>query len=308
MQKFTMTSNKKIIRGYQVTQIQALIDIPSVGVKKGDLGGWIQEPHSLSQVGSCWVDKHAFVFNDSKVAGDVHVTGYSKVFDESELQGKGKVKDCVITKTMTIGEFEFEDSELHNVHLPKKAEVRHSNLKNMETRAKARQFKCFHSTLQFASEGELLEGSSRFEHTTIKSSHSMFQGRIQLKEVEFDVGDNECHIYGLTKLSRVKAIDEPVLYLSAVTIEGQSKEHSILLGGDICDIEKTTIKGFARIEGEVTLQSCELDGDIQIKVGEAGLLQMRNSTIQDMVTLEVEPRSKPVIQHEAFTGDGHYRF
>lgn len=55
-------------------RIKALRDIPSHGIKTGDLGGLIQEEHNLSQDGDCWVWRNARVYENARVSGDAKVT------------------------------------------------------------------------------------------------------------------------------------------------------------------------------------------------------------------------------------------
>lgn len=306
MSKFKMTDNKKVIAGYKVIQIEALKDIPAIGVKKGDLGGWLEHPHFLSQHGNCWVGEHAFVFNHSKVAGDVLVSGHSKVFNECELQGNGKVINSMLTMTTASGEFLYQDSQLNNVYLPNQAEVRHSILKNIETREHVKRFICLHSTLEFLSNGELLKGSYSFENTTIKSSHSMFSGRLNLKEVDFDVANSECHIYGDSSLTYVKAVNEPTIYVEASTIKGESKENPVEMKGRVFDIDQSIIEGHTRLIGEIRIVSSQINGDVEIHVEKDSQLEIQRSKISDMVFVGVESERNAKLEDAVIFGDGRY--
>ncbi len=51
-------------------QIQALRDIPSKGVKIGDLGGFIAHEQNLAHRGDCWVAIGEQVYGNSRVYGD----------------------------------------------------------------------------------------------------------------------------------------------------------------------------------------------------------------------------------------------
>jgi hypothetical protein len=54
-------------------QIEALIDIPSIGVRKGDRGGYIEKEANLSQEGNAWVYGDARVYDNAWVCGDALV-------------------------------------------------------------------------------------------------------------------------------------------------------------------------------------------------------------------------------------------
>ena len=73
--KYELTSNKK----FGLTQIRALKDIERLGIKKGDLGGWVQSELNLSQEGNAWVYGDALVYGDARVYGDAWVYGNARV-------------------------------------------------------------------------------------------------------------------------------------------------------------------------------------------------------------------------------------
>lgn len=71
--KFELTSTtKKLQNGEVVYQIKALKDInnPSLRIKKGDLGGWVQDESNLSHKGTCWITPSTYVLGKSKILGD----------------------------------------------------------------------------------------------------------------------------------------------------------------------------------------------------------------------------------------------
>lgn len=53
--KYELTDEAKNINGITLHRIRALRDIPSAGVKSGDLGGWIEKESNLSQYGDAKV-------------------------------------------------------------------------------------------------------------------------------------------------------------------------------------------------------------------------------------------------------------
>lgn len=60
--KYRLTQNNIEYQGKKLYQIQALRNIRSIDIKKGDLGGYVESENNLSQEGDCWVhyaeDKH----------------------------------------------------------------------------------------------------------------------------------------------------------------------------------------------------------------------------------------------------------
>lgn len=57
MKKYKLTKNTKTSFSLKLYQIEALINIPSINVKAGDLGGYIEKEDNLSHEGNCWIKK-----------------------------------------------------------------------------------------------------------------------------------------------------------------------------------------------------------------------------------------------------------
>lgn len=86
-------------------RIRALIDIPNVRVKAGDLGGWIESERNLSQTSDAWVSGEAMVYGNAQVLENalvrdhakVHwaaiVCGNSRVYDYAEVCDRAKISD-----------------------------------------------------------------------------------------------------------------------------------------------------------------------------------------------------------------------
>ena len=101
--------------GVKLYRIEALVDIPARGVKKGEKGGWVESELVSGNArvsGDAWVYDNAWVYGDALVSGDAWVSGklsltlgyffgmrYSKeeikyvdVEEGSELICKGNIK------------------------------------------------------------------------------------------------------------------------------------------------------------------------------------------------------------------------
>ena len=74
-------------------RIRAVKDIPKCGVKKGDLGGYIETEDNLSHEGSCWVGDDAIVCMDARVEEDAQVRGQAFVRGEAQILGEAVVED-----------------------------------------------------------------------------------------------------------------------------------------------------------------------------------------------------------------------
>lgn len=76
---------------YTLYRIRALRDFADV--KKGDLGGFIENEKCLSHLGNCWVYDQAMVYNHSTVSDDAVVQNNAEVFASSTVQNNAVVKD-----------------------------------------------------------------------------------------------------------------------------------------------------------------------------------------------------------------------
>lgn len=83
------------IPGATLHRIRALIDIPGVRVKAGDLGGWIESECNLSQTGDAWVGGEAMVYGNAKVSNDAYVHDHARVYEDAIVCIEGRVFDHV---------------------------------------------------------------------------------------------------------------------------------------------------------------------------------------------------------------------
>lgn len=91
---------------FDLYRIQALRDIRSIGVKKGDIGGYVSNANILSQEGDCWIGSNAKVVGHVMVEGNAYITGNAIVycrFSKSSITIKDK---CFITGNAEIVNFD----------------------------------------------------------------------------------------------------------------------------------------------------------------------------------------------------------
>lgn len=77
--------------GRSVHQIRALRDIPMYGVKAGDLGGYVQGYHNLSQDGEAWIKGNSVVAGNAVVQDNALVAGGSFLHGTSLVSGSSRV-------------------------------------------------------------------------------------------------------------------------------------------------------------------------------------------------------------------------
>ena len=65
--KYELTEETVEVEEITLHRIRALRDIERYGVKKGDLGGFIEKEDNLSHGGNAWVSSNAWVYDNAKV-------------------------------------------------------------------------------------------------------------------------------------------------------------------------------------------------------------------------------------------------
>lgn len=108
-------------------RINAVKSIPSIGVKSGDLGGFVQSELNLSQSGSAWIHPNSFVKGSARVSGDSYIgdncqistgkiSGISELYGVTVLDGDSKITidNCHIQSDtfMTIGLGTYRNSHI----------------------------------------------------------------------------------------------------------------------------------------------------------------------------------------------------
>lgn len=83
--------------GHKLYRIEALKDFGDV--KKGSIGGFIENEKNLSQEGNCWIYLDGKVYNNANVFGNAVIDGHAQVcdnaivFDKAQVRGYSKVKN-----------------------------------------------------------------------------------------------------------------------------------------------------------------------------------------------------------------------
>ena len=104
MKKYELTDETIEFEGRKLYRIKALKDIPSIGVKAGDLGGFVESEYNLSQERDCWIFDDAkakdksYVCDNSCMYGNSSMRDYSSMCDNSSMRGYSSMEDnsCLI--------------------------------------------------------------------------------------------------------------------------------------------------------------------------------------------------------------------
>ena len=94
--KFKLTSESIINgQGIKLFRIEAIVDIKTRGVKKGDKGGFVESTHLSSGnarvSGNAWVSGNAMVYGDAMVYGNARVYGNAEVYGNAMVYGDAMV-------------------------------------------------------------------------------------------------------------------------------------------------------------------------------------------------------------------------
>lgn len=92
MKKFRVLENDSIVlNGRVLFRIESLKDFS--GIRKGDLGGYIQSDKNLSHEGNCWVYDNAKVYDNARVRDDASVSKEAEVYGKAIILNNVKVTD-----------------------------------------------------------------------------------------------------------------------------------------------------------------------------------------------------------------------
>lgn len=88
--KYEFTGETKEFGEFTLRRIRALVDIKHI-VKKGELGGWIEDEENLSHEGNCWVNDGCYVCGGARVYENAHIAGGAKVLYGSKVYASAVV-------------------------------------------------------------------------------------------------------------------------------------------------------------------------------------------------------------------------
>ena len=89
--KYELTNETKEWCGCTLHRIRALKDFGAV--KFGELGGWVESEHNLSQDGDCWIYDDATVYDNATVCGNAAVCDNATVGGRATVYGEASIYD-----------------------------------------------------------------------------------------------------------------------------------------------------------------------------------------------------------------------
>src|SRR3990167_5897394 len=92
---FKLTNESKVnLLGVTLFRIEAVVDIPARGVKKGEKGGWLESEKTSNGnarvSGDAWVYGNAEVYGNARVSGDAEVSGDARVSGDAWVSGNAE--------------------------------------------------------------------------------------------------------------------------------------------------------------------------------------------------------------------------
>ena len=103
--KYELTTKTKNVSGKTLYRIIALDDIkvnPFLTVHEGELGGFVEGEHNLSQTGNAWVDGSACVSGKALVTDKAWVHGEAQIGENAKIGGTSQVRGKAVIKGKSV--------------------------------------------------------------------------------------------------------------------------------------------------------------------------------------------------------------
>ena len=65
-------------------------------VKKGDIGGYVENPNNLSHEGYCWVYDNAKIYDEARIYGNSEISGCAVIQGNARIYGNSEISDCAV--------------------------------------------------------------------------------------------------------------------------------------------------------------------------------------------------------------------
>lgn len=75
-------------------RVKALKDFADV--KKGDIGGYVENPNNLSHKGYCWAYGNAKIYGEARIYGNAQVSNCAVIDGNAKIYGNAQVSDCAV--------------------------------------------------------------------------------------------------------------------------------------------------------------------------------------------------------------------
>lgn len=96
-------------------RIQALRDIPEIGLRAGDIGGYVKSEENLAQDGICWIFDNAIVKDNAQISCNAEISGRALVENNAQIFSNA----CVTGTAHVFGNAKVSS----NAHISNEAKV-----------------------------------------------------------------------------------------------------------------------------------------------------------------------------------------
>jgi len=263
-------------------QIQALRDIPEHGIRKGDMGGVIENKFNLSQKGSAWIEETCMVIENARVISGI-------VKNNSKLYGNIEVEDSVISSsnlsghTTVKGGTEVHDSTLRSTHLSG-GFVMDAFLFNCTFRSKVE----LHDVSIESFQPFIIEKEVEWKDVIIDlSKRGSIKGRSKMKSVEIraevlnllDETDFKWCAITKTEFFGVGASIHDGYRCEIKGIKGKPLTHV----GNRLRLYKTSLFGRIKLDGWFYFHNSRINGNVHLK----GNIEMESSEVTENAFIDV---------------------
>lgn len=265
MAYYTWTDESKMMKSGEVFRIQALQDIPSRFVKKGDIGGFMCKKSLL--MGTAWISVGATVVN-STLRDDVAIVG-NALIENCILSGKCHIQnDAWLLDVTGSGIFASGDSNIRSTTMMTENPFCFGFM--LESGASI-----FNSKLLYTGDGEKLitvKDYAKLDFSEVEGSHMEFNKNTTLRYA---------HVTGSNFLF------ENVNKVNGTVFKGKNMEFNRVL-----DISKSTINGENLVvKGGVSIRNMKMDATDSEFYGmgivvEDSTITGKNIYIQDYVNIQ----------------------
>lgn len=314
MDKYELTNRSKVVvtpyGEAMVYQIKALIDLPDIGVKAGDLGGYIGTEECLTHANQCWVFAGSSVTRGSRVRNRAQVKGNSMVTGNSVIRGTAVVMYSEILSGSTVqGSSSVKYSDLSEKCVVSGASiVEYTRLRKV----KLMDGKIINSTVQSLTEDQLtFSNGADIEdcHLDMQADSPFVMKPLHMKRVVgIDIVD--FRIFEETVMTDVVFEGETYLMIGKPTSPASNTScliggsEPLLLDGVMLTMKDSSVIGDGLLEGIIELEKTTVEDMVNIVNNMDDVLHLDNVTIRECVSLHKHcNKGRTTIRNEQLRGD-----
>lgn len=249
--------NKNYGTMYHLTQIRALVDMPTHNVKAGDLGGFIEKEENLPMNADSWVSPGATVCGDailgnsSRAEKAAFITGNAQITGTSVISGRALISGSTLIFNSTIktdveisGEAIVRDSKIGgNTRINKKAFIKNSHIVTTDV---------------------LVSGNVHIKGSKIRLADSRIDDNA--KVIDSTIGSGQRYDKKLTICGNALIRNASIHSTRDVWIgeDAQVLDHAKVLGHEITIKGMAIVKGYAQVGLHTTIDEfAVLDGGVK---------------------------------------------